>query len=52
MDEDTDDGTEDGFDITKEDFNEVMTKFGRKKTESYDFLLKSTTKLCIILLEK
>ena len=41
MDVDSEEGTEEGFDITEEDFNEVMTKFGSKKTKSYDFLLKS-----------
>ena len=29
------------FDITVEDYNEVMIKFGTKSTKSYDFLLKS-----------
>ena len=34
---DTDD---DGFEIIKDDFETVLTKFGAKNTKSYDFLLK------------
>ena len=31
----------DGFEITKEDFDDVLAKFQRKTTKVYDFLLKA-----------
>ena len=41
MDEDDDD---EEFYIGKDDFNEVINKFNKKKTKSYDFLLKAGNK--------
>ena len=48
-----------GFEIEKDDFEEVMKKFGSKKTRSYDFLLNSGGKykesmfnLCKKMIEK
>ena len=32
---------EEGFEINRDDFDKVVGKFGKKKTKSYDFLIKS-----------